>query len=289
LERCARELYVITDAGAPLRPERTQVILTEENDVETTLLYPLPTTGPLRFDAVHLKRLPDPTYGATLTVSAERVLFGQQLLRASESTLEVDISGGPPSARRAPVLPSFWQYVRLGVEHILTGYDHLLFLAGLLLACRRFQSVLAIVTSFTAAHSLTLALSAMGVFALPSKVAEPLIAATIVFVGVENLVRGDEPRWRRVLAFFFGLIHGFGFASALRATGIGLQGAPLAMPLFSFNLGVEIGQVAVVAVFLPVLGGLSAFPPFARYGRPLFSVIVAAMGLFWLIERVAST
>ena len=107
LERCAPELYVITDADRPLHPEEVQVILTEENDVETTLLYPLPTTGPLRFDAVHLKRLPDATYGATLTVSAERILFGQQLLRATESTLEVDVSRGPPSGRRAPVLPSF--------------------------------------------------------------------------------------------------------------------------------------------------------------------------------------
>jgi hydrogenase/urease accessory protein HupE len=253
------------------------------------LLYPLPTTGPLRFDAVHLKRLPDATYGATLTVSAERMLFGQQLLRATESTLEVDVSRGPPSGRRAPVLPSFWQYVRLGIEHILTGYDHLLFLAALLLACRRFRSVLGIVTSFTAAHSLTLALSAIGIFALPSKVAEPLIAATIVFVGVENLLRGDEPRWRWLLAFCFGLIHGFGFASALKASGIGLSGAPLAMPLFSFNLGVEIGQVAVVAAFLPALHRLSAFANFTRYGKPLLSFGVASAGLFWLIERLVLT
>src|SRR5262249_2797244 len=124
------------------------------------------------------------------------------------------------------------------------------------------------------------------VFSLPGKLIEPLIAATIVFVGVENLVRGDDPKGRWILAFAFGLIHGFGFAGALRQIGLGANGAPFVVPLLSFNLGVEIGQIAVAAVLLPILFKLRASPGFARYGMRFVSILVSATGLFWLVERI---
>src|SRR6185295_4944850 len=131
----------------------------------------------------------------------------------------------------------------------LTGYDHLLFLGGLLIACRRFSTMAGIVTCFTIAHSITLALAALDVLAIPSRVVEPLIAASIVFVGIENLVRrGAEPKGRWALTFVFGLVHGFGFASVLRDLGVGRGGHGLLVPLFTFNLGVEVGQVAVAAI-----------------------------------------
>jgi hypothetical protein len=182
-------------------------------------------------------------------------------------------------------VPSFGQYLRLGIEHILTGYDHLLFLGGLLLACKSFRSVLGIVSCFTLAHSITLALAALHLIALPGRLVEPLIAATIVFVGVENLVRGDEPKGRWALAFTFGLLHGFGFASALGHVGLGARGAPILVPLFSFNLGVEIGQIAVAAVLLPVLFKLRSLPGFARRGTEMLSLLIGAVGLYWLVER----
>jgi hypothetical protein len=194
-----------------------------------------------------------------------------------------------PAAAKPPeptATPVFSGYLRLGIEHILTGYDHLLFLLGLLAVCRRLRTILTIVTCFTLAHSLTLGLAALGVFALSSRVVEPLIAATIVFVGVENLMRGDEPRGRWLLAFAFGLIHGFGFASALAAVGLGKNGAPILLPLFGFNLGVEIGQAAVAAVLLPLLYKLRSFPSFARRGAPALSIAVSAIGVFWLVRRV---
>lgn len=180
----------------------------------------------------------------------------------------------------------FWDFLQLGVRHIWTGYDHLLFLFGLLVVCRSFRSMVIIISCFTVAHSVTLALVTLGAVHLPAGLVEPLIAASILFVGVENLVRrGAEPKGRGAVAFGFGLIHGFGFANVLRDLGVGASGASVAIPLFGFNLGVELGQLAVAAIALPLLWQLRALPWFARLGVPILSGIVAAVGLYWLLER----
>jgi hypothetical protein len=117
-------------------------------------------------------------------------------------------------------------------------------------------------------------------------VVEPLIAASIVFVGVENLLRRDEPRWRWALTLAFGLIHGFGFAGVLREAGLGSSGAGLLVPLFSFNLGVELGQIAVAVVVLPLLWKLRGLPWFERHGQRLISVFVVLAGAYWLLQRL---
>lgn len=181
---------------------------------------------------------------------------------------------------------NFWGFLKLGVEHIWTGYDHLLFLGGLLIVCTHLRTIIGIVTSFTVAHSITLGLAATNTVYLPSRVVDPLIAATILFVGLDNLRRrGPEPKGRWILAFFFGLIHGFGFASVLRDLGLGTHGLGFALPLFSFNLGVEIGQLSIAAIVLPVFWWLRKSPGFVRRGIPALSGVVAAGGLYWLIER----
>src|SRR5262249_61130515 len=118
---------------------------------------------------------------------------------------------------------------------ILTGYDHLLFLFGLLVMARSFVSSLSIITSFTIAHSITLAVATLRFVQIPSRIVEPLIAASIVFVGIENLLRACMPSARRMWAFGFGLIHGFGFASALSEAGIGSGTGGLGVPLCSFK------------------------------------------------------
>jgi hypothetical protein len=291
-DACAPRLFDVTAHGRKLVPSAASASLTAENDVDFSVTYPPAAAPPLVFDAVHLRRLSNPTYGAELTVTGDGVFLGQALLRADESTLTIDGLSPPsetvssvPGAAPAPPQPSFGAYLRLGIEHILTGYDHLLFLAGLLVACRTFRSVLAIVSAFTVAHSITLALAARDVFSLPGRLVEPLIAATIVFVGVENLARGEEPKGRWLLAFAFGLVHGFGFAGALRQIGLGANGAPFVLPLLSFNLGVEIGQIAVAAALLPVLFKLRAVPAFARYGTRAVSLLVSGVGLYWLLQR----
>lgn len=180
---------------------------------------------------------------------------------------------------------TFLTFLRLGVEHIITGYDHLLFVAALLVVSRRWQDILLVVTSFTVAHSITLALAALEIVSLPGSVVEPLIAASIVWVGVENIWRRGEPKARWIVVFVFGLLHGFGFAGVLRELGLGSDGQGIALPLFSFNLGVELGQIAVVLLSLPVLMWARKSPRFEPRIQPILSGVVAAMGLYWLIER----
>jgi hypothetical protein len=174
------------------------------------------------------------------------------------------------------------EFGKLGVEHIASGYDHLAFLAGLLLAAPRLRDVLFIVTGFTVAHSITLSLAATGAFTLPPSFVEPAIAASIAWVGIENF--WDPGARRRVaITFGLGLIHGFGFAGALAE--LGLPRGSLALALVTFNAGVEAGQAAVVGVLLPVLLLLARTSRWRTIQRVL-SAAVAVAGAAWLWGRV---
>jgi len=286
LDDCARAFYRVSSGGETLPVLDAHVDVTVENDLDIRISYRRPTRSPLVFDAVTLQRLAGRAMaGVVLTATGARTFLGQKVLRPSDAVFEVPITADA-EAPGTPPLPGFRAYARLGVEHILTGFDHLLFILGLLVVCRRFRTVAGIVTCFTVAHSVTLALAALNVVTLSSRVVEPLIAATIVFVGVENLVRGDEPRGRWVLTFAFGLLHGLGFASALKEIGLGAAGTSIVGPLIAFNLGVEIGQLAVAIPLLALLWKLRARPPFARYGARGISLIVTAVGLVWFVRRL---
>ena len=174
-------------------------------------------------------------------------------------------------------------FFRLGIEHILTGYDHLLFLAALLLGGGGALALLKVVTAFTLAHSLTLALAALGLVHVSGRLVEPLIAASIVWVALENIRRRDRVSRRWIVAFGFGLVHGLGFAEVLQP--LSLPPWPLARALLGFNLGVETGQALVIAVAVPIaLWGRRA----AWGGRAALtaSLAVAAVGTIWLVERV---
>ena len=177
-------------------------------------------------------------------------------------------------------------FFRLGVEHILTGIDHLFFLLALILRGGGIGSLLAIVTAFTAAHSITLALAVLGVVSPAAWIIEPVIALSIVYVAAENifLERAASRRW--AVAFAFGLVHGFGFAGALIE--LDLPKAALAGALLSFNLGVEAGQAMVVSVLLPALMWLHGFV-WERRAVTALSAIVFAAGLAFLVERVLVT
>jgi hydrogenase/urease accessory protein HupE len=170
------------------------------------------------------------------------------------------------------------------VEHILTGYDHLVFLLGLIIAGAGFRAVAKIITSFTLAHSITLALATLDVVRISPGLVEPLIAASIVYVGLENIFRRDL-RWRWLLTFGFGLVHGFGFASVLKELGIGAGGVSTAVPLVSFNLGVEMGQIAIAALALPLIWKFRERPSFVVRYAPACSVLITLAGAFWFIER----
>lgn len=175
-------------------------------------------------------------------------------------------------------------FFRMGVEHILTGYDHLVFLVGLVLARGRVRSLLAVVTAFTVAHSITLALATFGVWAPSSRIVEPAIALSVVYVGIENFfVQDASRRWR--ITFPFGLIHGFGFAGALREIALPRDEIPVA--LVSFNLGVEIGQLAVIAAVLPAILALRKRDWFEPRVVRFVSGAVAVAGGVWFVRRVA--
>ena len=174
-------------------------------------------------------------------------------------------------------------FLILGIEHILTGYDHLLFLFGLLIIGIGFRDAALIITSFTIAHSITLALATYDLIRLPSNIVEPLIALSIVYVGIENILK-KEVRYRWALTFAFGLIHGLGFASVLRDLGIGDRAGDGWMVLL-FNLGVELGQLGIACVALPIIWKfLQPRDNFRDISRGL-SVLVALLGLYWLIDR----
>ena len=183
-----------------------------------------------------------------------------------------------------------WAVVRTflgeGVHHIFLGPDHILFIVGLLLLGGSLSRLLKIVTGFTIAHSLTLALATLGLVRPPAHLVEPAIALSIVVVGLENLLARRRTRdLRAALAFGFGFIHGFGFASVLQA--FGLPAGALGWSLLSFNLGVEIGQACIVLGIAPLLAlARSRSPRFAGQVVTCGSVAVIAAGAFWLVQRV---
>jgi len=182
-------------------------------------------------------------------------------------------------------------FVFAGIEHILIGPDHVLFLIGLLLLGGSLKTLVTIVTAFTIGHSLTLSLAALNVFSPPARIIEPAIALSIIFVGADNLLvrRAQTPRdIRAFVAAAFGLVHGFGFASVLRE--FGLPPTALGWSLFSFNLGVEIGQLGIVLVVASALAAIRRRNPIAGdWVAVAGSVIVVLAGGYWFVERVFLT
>jgi hypothetical protein len=184
----------------------------------------------------------------------------------------------------AGLAPTFRRFFLLGVEHIATGYDHILFLLALLLVGGGLRALVGIVTAFTIAHSVTLALAVLEIVTLPSRLVESAIALSIAWVALENLVFDrTDGRWR--ITFVFGLVHGFGFASILRAMHLPAQG--LAISLLAFNLGVEAGQLMVVLVSYPLITAIQRTPR-RRMIVSAASTAILTVALYWFIERVGS-
>jgi hydrogenase/urease accessory protein HupE len=190
-----------------------------------------------------------------------------------------DVAGETP--RRSGFTPAF---LRMGFEHILAGFDHILFLLALVLTGQRWRQLAGLVTAFTLAHSLTLAASVLGVLSLPGWLVEPAIALSIAYAAVENVVlRQPERRWR--VAFGFGLLHGFGFAGALHE--VALSRAEIVPALVLFNAGVELGQVAILAAIVPLLAALRRSPRMTPRWVGAVSLVVAAVGFGLFVERAA--
>ena len=177
------------------------------------------------------------------------------------------------------------QYLNLGFTHILPkGLDHILFVLGLFLLSTNFKPILVQVTAFTVAHTLTLALTIYGVFALAPAVVEPLIALSIAYVAVENLVTTQLQPWRVALVFAFGLLHGMGFAGVLGD--LGLPRTEFITALLTFNVGVEIGQLTIIAVAFAAVCSIRKRSWYRSYIVVPASSAIAIIGLYWTVERI---
>ncbi len=177
------------------------------------------------------------------------------------------------------------QYLWLGYTHILPkGLDHILFVLGIFLLSPRLKTMLLQVTAFTIAHSITLGLSMYGIVSLPSRIVEPLIALSIAYVAIENLLTRELKPWRFALVFVFGLLHGLGFAGVLRE--LGLPRDEFLIALLTFNLGVEGGQLTVIACAMLVTAPLIEHDRYRQRVVIPASSLIAAIGLYWTAIRV---
>ncbi len=189
----------------------------------------------------------------------------------------------------APVKDVVWFYTKLGFTHIIPyGLDHILFVVGLCLLSTNIKTMLWQATAFTVAHSITLALSMKNIFVAPTPIVEPIIALSIVFVAVENILISKLKPWRIILVFMFGLVHGMGFASALNE--IGLPNGKFFTSILSFNLGVELGQMTVIIAVFSLL--IIPFKNKTWYRTRIvygLSSCIALIAAYWVVERVFMT
>jgi hydrogenase/urease accessory protein HupE len=233
-----------------------------------------------------------PVHARTFSFRYEGTFSTYSLLLQNEGSdavatqwLDAETTSKPFALSRDVIPPTrldvIRQYVALGFTHILPeGIDHILFVLGLFLLATNMRALLAQITAFTVAHSISLALTMYGVVSLPSKIVEPAIALSIAFVAIENVITSRLHPWRVVVVFLFGLLHGMGFASVLRE--LGLPRRQFVPALVSFNVGVEAGQLVVIAI------AMLLFAQWLRNRRFVVacSVAIAATGLFWTVQRI---
>jgi len=271
----------VTAQGARCPAELGKVVLDEQDGLALEASFHCPAPSPAL--DVQLSMLGDlPSGHRHLARALAGDLREDHVLSAEQRSFSIEALPAPAPTTTSPRGP--WAIFAMGIEHILTGYDHLVFLLGLVLVGGRLRALLLVVTAFTVAHSITLGLSVLGVLAPSTRLVEPLIALSIAYVGVENFFVNDaSKRWRITLPF--GLIHGFGFASALGE--INLPKGEIPAALLSFNLGVEAGQIAVLAVVLPFVVLASRRPALRDKGKKAMSALIIAAGLAWFAARVS--
>lgn len=277
----APRIQILVD-GTALTPTLLDVTVTDTPTPDT------PRTSTLRLQTT----LPP---GATLVQFGWAAPFGALVLRqmAVENPYDGFLPGGTLSdpihlqgGDQAGQLETFLAYIPVGFDHIVPkGLDHILFVLGLYFLSTALRPLLLQVTAFTAAHTLTLAAAASGYVTLPATIVEPLIAASIVFVAVENILTDGTSRWRPFVVFCFGLLHGLGFASVLGE--FGLPQNAFLPALIGFNIGVEFGQLAVITAAFAAVGfwfrGKSWYRQ--RIATPA-SAMIAVVGAYWFLQRV---
>ncbi len=283
----AEQLRIAIDGKDYAPAEPGQVSYDEQNNAHVEFLYPAAPKQSLLLQSKFLAQLPDGHQQYLTIKDANGKAFNEKMLRKHDDQFNLELLGAvnnAPAAEHSWVV-TFTDFFKLGIGHILTGYDHLLFLFALLAVTHSFWPALKIITFFTIAHSITLACAGLNIIELPSSFVEPVIALTIIYVAIENVIRGDHPKGRQWLTFGFGLIHGFGFASVLREMGISSGETGILMPLLSFNLGIETGQITVAAIVLPMIWWINNNVKIAEKLLRGCSLSVCLMGTYWLLER----
>jgi hydrogenase/urease accessory protein HupE len=283
----------VSAAGAACAPVLTAAGLTEQDGLTLDGRFDC-ATGNKAFD-VDVTLLDVLAHGHRHVARAVGATIHDEVLYKGHSTFTIAPSAealaGAAAPSTAPASPTRqsrasagWAFFKMGIEHILTGYDHLVFLFGLVLLRAYLKELLAVVTAFTLAHSITLAIAVLGVFSPSPKFVEPAIALSIAYIGVENFfVKDGTKRWR--ITFPFGLIHGFGFAGALQE--IQLPSGQVPAALLSFNLGVEAGQLFAMSLVLPMVVLVRQKDWFEPRGVRVLSGAVALAGGVWFVIRVA--
>lgn len=288
------DLLRIDGSGRRQLPRRVSGKPAANGKLTIAAEYPLTAAGALELQATALKRFARGHRLIATVRSARGERLKLEILDANQDRLAipVDAVAAPPPSN------GFGSFVAQGVWHIWIGYDHIAFLVLLLLpvvlrgeragwrAAEGWRNVMwgavRIVTAFTLAHSITLSLAALGVVTPPDRPVEMAIAASVAVAGLLNLIPAAA-RFGAWIAFSFGLVHGFGFANALGE--LGLESRSLALPLAGFNLGVEAGQLTLVAMLLPLLYALRSSLVYRRRVVPAASIAVGLLAVVWLIER----
>jgi hydrogenase/urease accessory protein HupE len=271
--------------GVRSAPDLAALDVPEPGDLARARLTTVRLTGNIPPGAKTLRWSYAPQYGGSV-LRLHRADGGDIIaawIREGEVSATYPLAGNIVVATRTAV---FGQYLVLGFTHILPkGLDHMLFVLGLFLLSTQLAPLLWQVTAFTLAHSITLALSMYGVIALSPAIVEPLIAASIVAVAVENLLTARLHAWRVFVVFAFGLLHGLGFAGVL--TEIGLPREQFVTGLVAFNVGVEGGQLAVIALAFLAVGYWFRNKPWYRVRVVLpLSALIALTGVYWMVERL---
>jgi len=275
------EGFILQSDGQSLSPEIAAVQIPPVGDVE------LPRDSLLTITAA----LPEGESGVQIGLAPQFGTFIPRQIGGGEDAYEGFLDGGDltPELPRSEVLTEGWldvflRYIGAGFEHIIPlGLDHILFVLGLFFFATVLRPLLLQVTAFTVAHTITLALAATNIVSIPASIVEPMIAATIVYVGIENTFGFGSTRGRTILVFVFGLLHGLGFASVLGDYGIASD--RFAVALIGFNIGVEFGQLAVIAIAFALVGWFISKPWYRKVIAIPASLLIAAIGAYWVVER----
>lgn len=270
--------------GKPVHPTLQSVEFAEVGDLGVARKTTLNFTGDLPPDAKTFAFGWDASFGKILlrTIAPHSRSIHVEKIEPGETSSDIVIN----DVKSRTTLDMVWDFLKIGYTHILPkGTDHILFVVGIFLLSTRLKPILTQITAFTVAHTITLGLGAAGYVYVPPSIVEPLIAASIIYVGVENILRPTLSFWRPFVVFGFGLLHGMGFAGILREFAIPPE--DFLLGLLSFNVGVELGQLTIIAFMFLTVGIWFGNKPWYRKrivipGSALISIIAA----FWFLQRI---